>query len=561
MKNVVRIHVNADKTRGDLEHSWRFIGYDECNYTYTPDGLELLKKFGKLGDAPYYFRTHFTFCTGNSQGTYKFGSTNVYREDDNGETVYDFTYYDKIIDAYIKSGNKPFIELGFMPMDMADTNYLLPAYGRWDTYNQYKEKGWSCPPKDYEKWHEFIKNVISHLVERYGAEETATWYFELWNEPDIFYWLGTAAEYCKLFDYTEHAVHALLPEIRLSGPSVTGMFAGGFAERFFRFFLEHCRNGTNYYTQQKGTRLDFITFHVKGGGFHFEQNAPKAVPSVEKLVHQVKLGLDIIREYGYQNREVVLSEADPDGWAAGGVYDNENMVFRNTEYYASFTASCYEKIERLSERYQISVRPLAWAFLFPGERCFEGTRTFTTQGIDKAVFNMFKIYGSLGTEKLEFESDGECKADYLEQPEFILENPDRYTGEGEAVDVSGFAVKGMADENQIVVFSHCNDRDNRDIQEICLTVTGIKAKTVRVSHYRIDESHSNSYGEWIRQGKPLFPSGETYDAIKAKDGLERFCDDVIVNHDDGKVQLNFEMPAHGVSYLVIRPEKTEDILE
>ena len=49
---------------------------------------------------------------------------------------------------------------------------------------------------------------------------------------------------------------------------------------------------------------------------------------------------------------------------------------------------------------------LAWAFMFPGERCFEGTRTFTTQGIDKAVFNMFKIYGSLGNEKLSFESDG-----------------------------------------------------------------------------------------------------------------------------------------------------------
>ena len=59
------------------------------------------------------------------------------------------------------------------------------------------------------------------------------------------------------------------------------------------------------------------------------------------------------------------------------VYDNANMIFRNTEYYATYEASTYEKIDRLSVQYGIKVRPLAWAFMFPGERCFEGTRAFT----------------------------------------------------------------------------------------------------------------------------------------------------------------------------------------
>ena len=398
MSKQVNVKVDAGVSIGVQEHLWRYIGYDECNYTYIPEGVELLKKFAALGDAPYYFRTHFMFCTGNCHGTYKFGSTNIYWENENGEPVYDFTYYDYIIDAFLKTGNKPFVELGFMPKDLVDTNYLRPTGGNWENYAQYKEVGWTCPPKDYDKWHDFIKAVAFHLVEKYGEEEVKSWYFELWNEPDIFYWSGTAAEYCKLYDYTEHAVHEVLPELRLSGPAVTGIFEGGHAQKFFRFFLNHCRDGANFCTQEKGTRLDFITFHVKGGGFPFEMHAPKAVPSVESLVHQVKLGLDIIQEYGYQDCEVVLSEADPDGWAAGGIYDNANMIFRNTEYYATYVASTYEKIDQLSSRYGIRVRPLAWAFMFPGERCFEGTRTFTTQGIDKAVFNMFKIYGSLGNE-------------------------------------------------------------------------------------------------------------------------------------------------------------------
>lgn len=553
MSNQVNVKVNAGKIMGKQEHLWRWIGYDECNYTYIPEGKEQLRKFAALEDAPYYFRTHFMFCTGNCHGTYKFGSTNIYWENEKGEAVYDFTWYDKIVDAYLDTGNKPFIELGFMPMALVDSAYLNKMEtGSWEAYNRYKEIGWTCPPKDYDKWHDFIAAVIAHLAEHYGEKEIETWYFELWNEPDIFYWSGTAAEYCKLFDYTEHAVHKAAPGVRLSGPAVTGIFEGGRAQRFFRYFLAHCKEGVNFCTGEKGTRLDFITFHVKGGGFPFEIHALKAVPSVESLVHQVKLGLDAIVEYGYQDREVVLSEADPDGWAAGGVYDNPNMRFRNTEYYATYVASTYEKIDQLCTRYGIKVRPLAWAFMFPGERCFEGTRTFSTQGIDKAVFNMFRIYGSLGYEKLAFESDGARTMDFLEEPQIGEKNHSRYTGEGETVDISGFAVKGKNGETQIVVYSHCNDIDKKEEAEIVLSVSGIRAEKVSLEHYRIDAEHSNAYAEWVRQGQPLFPEGEQYRAIKKRDGLEKLAEDAVLDVKDMGVQIRFTMPAHGVSYLVIR---------
>ncbi len=551
MSKQITVTVNAGQTMGEQDHLWRYIGYDECNYTYLPEGVELLNKFAQLGDAPYYVRSHFTFCTGNCHGTYKFGSTNVYTEDADGNPVYDFTWYDKIMDTYLETGHKPFVELGFMPMDLVDTNYLKGSGDSWANYGQYKEVGWTCPPKDYQKWHDFIAELIRHLAQRYGEEEIKTWYFELWNEPDIFYWSGTTAEYCKLFDYTEHAAHSVVPDLYLSGPAVTGIFEKGHAQKFFRYFLEHCRDGVNFCTGEKGTRLDFITFHVKGGGFPFEVNAPKAVPSVESLVHQVKLGLDVIVEYGYQDLEVVLSEADPDGWAAGGIYDNANMIFRNTEYYATYVASAYEKIDQLAQRYNIKVRPLAWAFMFPGERCFEGTRTFSTQGIDKAVFNMFKIYGQLGYEKLAFASDGAEIMDFEKEPDIGVKNHNSYTGEGEDTDVSGFAVKGADGSTQIVIYSHCNDRDRVEDQTVTLNVDGLNADSVTVSHYRIDKEHSNPYAEWLRQDKPLFPQGEQYAAIKARDGLEKFTEDMTLPVADGKLELQFEMPAHAVSYLKI----------
>lgn len=552
MNQAVQIRVDAGTTCGKQDHYWKYIGYDECNYTYISEGVELLNKFSALEDAPYYFRTHFMFCTGNCHGTYKFGSTNLYTEDKDGNPIYNYQFYDMIIDAYMATGSKPFIELGFMPLDLVDTNYLRSVESDWQVYAQYKEVGWTCPPKSYEKWHELINQLMLHLVERYGAEEVKTWYFELWNEPDIFYWSGTAAEYCKLYDYTEHAVHQVLPEARLSGPAVTGIFEGKHAQKFFKFFLGHCRDGANFYNGEKGTQLDFITFHVKGGGFPFAVNAEKAVPSVSSLVHQVKLGLDAMVEYGYEDREVILSEADPDGWAAGGVYDNANMIFRNTEYYATYVAATYTQIEQLGAAYGITVRPLAWAFMFPGERCFEGTRTFTTQGIDKAVFNLFKIYAQLGDQKLVFESDGACGTSYTKEPDVGDPIHSAFVVTEDQTDVSGFAVQGKNGETQIVIYSHHADRDLNETQEIQVQIKGYgNTHGLKVVHYRIDAEHSNAFAEWVRQGSPMYPEKDQYEAIKARDGLETYIPDTIVDSVDDCVNLQFNMPTHAVTYLVV----------
>ena len=549
----ISIRVNAEKETGKLLHDWRYIGYDECNYTYTPEGREQLSRFGKLPDAPYFVRTHFLFCTGNCLGSFKFGSTNVYTEDRDGNPVYDFEYVDRIMDTILETGNKPFVEMGFMPMDLVDRGYLRPSRGIWDDYGHYKDLGWSCPPKDYAKWHAFIHEVCAHLKERYGENEVNGWYFELWNEPDIFYWSGTAAEYCRLFDYTENAFHSVLPDARLAGPAVTGIFPGTNSEAFFRFFLEHCRRGTNYCDSSTGTRLDFITFHTKGGGFPFDLHAKKAVPSVERLVYQVDQGMKIIEEFGYGDLEVVLSEADPDGWAAGGIHDNPNMVFRNTEYYASYVASAFEKIGRLSKKYKTPIRPLSWAFMFPGERCFEGTRTFSTQGIDKPVFNLFRMYSRLGDRSLEFSCDGakDLEESIRESDVNGTFDTGNYTGEGEDTDISGFAACGEDGIIRILAYSHNNDRDMHEENELSVTVSGLPDGTVRVRHFRIDRDHSNACTVWKALGEPLFPEGDEYAAIKARDGLEELEEASEMGTEGGALRICFRMPAHAVSLIEI----------
>lgn len=534
----ISVKVDAGEITGKLEHNWRYIGYDECNYTHAPEGEELLAKFGSLADGPYYIRAHHMLCTGNCHGTYKWGSTNAYTEDEHGNPVYNWEVIDLILDTYLKNHCKPFIELGFMPLDLVDMTFF-EGENEWSLYGKYKSDGWAQPPKDYKKWHDLVCNLVKHCVERYGSEEVLTWYWELWNEPDIFYWKGTVDEFCKLYDYTEAAVHSVLRDARLGGPATTGPWEGpGSSLEFLDRFLNHCRNGINFVLGEKGTRLDYVTFHTKGGGFPFKINAPKATPSVQSMVNQVRLGLEAVKKYGYSDHEVILSEADPDGWAAGGRFDNPNMNFRNTEYYASFVASSYHHIEKLAKSMGMDVRPLAWAFMFTGERCFEGTRTFTTQGIDKPVFNLFKMYARMGDRSVFFTNSQ--KIDLLQGRENTAEP-----------DVSGMASISNDGRIQIIIYSHHDDWDFNKVINIELEIGNLVGKSISMKHYRIDKTHSNAYTEWVLQGGANYPSKQVYDKIKAKDDLELFEPERTIDVLENKAVMRFILPTHAVSMIEI----------
>lgn len=540
MGERVEVRVDAGRWLGKLNHTWNYIGYDECNYTHSPGGMALIEKFGNL-EKPYYLRAHHMLCTGNMHGFYKWGSTNVYTEDEAGNPVYYYDCIDKMMDIWLQNRCKPFFEIGFMPKDLADPRAAEdPAQGY--TMDSYRRIGWAMPPKDYDRWYELIVRLITHLKDRYGEAELATWYFELWNEPDIFYWRGTPEEYHKLYDYTEAAIHSVMPEARFGGPASTGNEdpeKGG--AYFLRNFLAHVKDGVNAYSGARGTRIDFTTFHTKGGLYNMNLLAKKQIPSVRRLVNTAKVQTDVIRAAGYDALECVMSEADPDAWAAGGRFDNFNLNFRNTEYYASFVASGYKNLYDLGERQGMDLRPLAWAFMFEGERCFEGTRTFSTQGINKPVFNLFQLYAKLGTQRVALESSRD-----LDPLTFADEN-----GTAEGPEIDGWATVGANDSVQILLYCHHDDWDVQGTFDVDLKLSNLPSGRMQVRHYRIDAEHSNAYAEWMRQGMPDYPNAGQYAAIKARDGLELLAPPETVLVTEGGAALQFSMPVHAVSLLVL----------
>ena len=544
----VDIVVDAGVWRENFDHNWNYIGYDEINYTYVPEGQELLAKFMELQEKPYYIRTHHLLCTGNCHGFYKWGSTNAYLEDDQGQPVYDWTIVDLVFDTILQYRCKPFVEIGFMPQDLADPTCYDPAHENW-VGQLYRTVGWACPPKDYQKWHDLVHHLVRHCLDRYGYAEVTTWYWELWNEPDINYWRGSVEEFTKLYDYTVAAVKSACPQARVGGPGTTNPVPGGKAAAFLDTFLDHCANGTNAATGQQGTPVDFVTFHVKGGGYRADpKHYPQDPPSVKKILSNTQTGYEIISKYPeFKDLECVLSEIDPDGWAAGGAWDNINLNFRNTEYYPSFVAAAFDKVSKFAKGQNWNLKLLTWAFMFVGERCFEGTRAFSTQGIDKPILNLFRMYARMGTQEVAFASS--AAKDPLAYADLI--------GRDEEPDVSGFATLSGSKSLEVLIYNHHDDWDVRDECEINLKIANLpfEGDELVVKHYRIDQTCSNAYAEWVRQGKPMYPATGQRAVIKAREGLELLEPPRKVALHEDKLTLSFTLPVHSVSLVIIAPAK------
>jgi len=538
----VKVFVDAGKWIGKLRHMWRYIGYDEINYTITPSGKSVLEKIMEFAKAPYYVRAHHLLCTGSGRAIPKWSSTNVYVEDERGNPVYSWKIIDEVFDTYLNYDCKPFVELGFMPLDLADvqSQQSTRPWGHW-WYN-----GWSSPPKDHKKWYELIYNLVKHCLDRYGTEEVKTWYWELWNEPDLtYYWSGTLEEYCKLYDYTVAAIEAALWEARVGGPATTYR-----AHDWLDKFLDHCVNGTNYFTGEKGTRLDFISFHAKGAGYRSlwgKSTVEKQLPSIKRLLSQVTSGLDVIEKYpSLKGIRCILSECDTDGMAAYGVGDNPNLNFRNTEYYPSYVVTAFKKLMDIAEQYGREVDALTWAFTFHGERCFEGTRTLTTSGIDKPILNLFRMYSFLGDTRIQLVSSGAKDS---------LGYGDEYGAE-EGPDINGIATMSGNRSVEILLFCHHDDWDVKGEYDVQVEVSNLPFHDSRVmlTHYRIDERHSNAYAEWVRQGRPDYPTPTQTRAIKSREGLELYEPEMDVVLLNGKFKKIVTLPVHGISLLILTEE-------
>ena len=250
------IIVNVNDTRGPVDHFFDLsVGSDYPGTLIRDDSQTQLRVVtGELGFR--YIRFHAIFHD-------VLGTVSV----ENGKTLYDWTKIDQLYDDLLARHIKPFVELGFTPQALATSNNSI-FYWHGDT---------SHPKPD--GWRDLVAAFSRHIEQRYGKSEVRTWFFEVWNEPNLsgFWEGGDQKAYFDLYDLTAKTIKSIDPELRVGGPATAG--AAWVPE-----FLAHVK--------QSGAPVDFVSTHTYGvqGGFLDEngKSDTKLDPSPDAIVGDVR---------------------------------------------------------------------------------------------------------------------------------------------------------------------------------------------------------------------------------------------------------------------------------
>ena len=527
----VAIQVDLAKSLGTYKPVGRWFGYDESDYTFMQYGKQLLGELHDMSPVPVYIRAHHLFTSGDGVPSLKWSSSNVFTLDANGMPVYDFTILDKIFDAYHEAGVRPFVELGFMPKDLAsgDGPYMLP-------YPKTVTGSVQSPPKDYAMWGELVRRFTEHLVQRYGKAEVATWYFEVWNEPDIGYWKGTPAEYYKLYDYSVAGVRKALPNAMVGGPAVTGPGSTR-ATTFLNNFFKHCEHDKNAWTGEP-IPLDFVTFHPKGQARFVDGHVRMGLSN--ELSTAASGFRTVAASTKYHNLPIILSEADPEGCAACSAKENPANGYRNGLMYPAYTAVAMKALIDLAAQSHANLAGmLNWEFEFEGKQYFEGFRTLATNGIDKPELNIFRMAAMFSGDRVETTSSAQIASGEIAK-----------TGVRAQPDIDAFATKSLHEAAVMLWNYHDDDLPAVDTK-ITVKIAGIPVgiKRVRLEHFRIDNNHSNAFTVWKAMGSPQEPTPEQYAQLKAAGQLELLTSPEWMDVKGGSVTIDTPMPRQAMSLL------------
>jgi xylan 1,4-beta-xylosidase len=300
----------------------------------------------------------------------------VYDEDSAGLPGYNFSYVDQAYDGLLQNGVRPFVELSFMPKKLASKEAL---HAFW-----YKQN--VAPPKDWSKWDDLIYQFTKHLVERYGLDEVQKWYFEVWNEPNIDFWVGEPkqATYWELYDHSAAAVKRVSRNLRVGGPA-TAQAAWADA------FIQHCVD--------KHVPVDFVSSHVYGNdGAPDVFGTNESVPRDRMVCRAVKKVHDQIKASALPGLPLIWSEFNAS-------YKNEPEI-TDSIYMGPWLADTIRQCDGLVE--EMSYWTFSDVFEEQGvvKKPFYGGYGLIAAGsIPKASFTAFRLLHQLGHERLGLDSD------------------------------------------------------------------------------------------------------------------------------------------------------------
>jgi len=503
------IRVNVSHDLGPLDHFWRSTGFSPAELLLDDDMRMALSLLGSIPHGGItYVRVHYLLNLVRATGL---GSEHP---------SYDWSLLDEGLDALVKNGLKPFFELMGNPegyfTDFTDEVQL-------------------------HAWKRLVRELARHLTQRYGQDEVRTWYFETWNEPDIGFWRGSDEAFLNYYDSCSEGLKEADPSLRLGGPGSARTLAP-----LFKKLLAHCDTGTNYFTGERGVRLDFISVHEKGVKKHLEDLTPRTAAITEREGAAVRY----VREHHprFAGVPFMNNECDPQvGW-------QDLHTWRARPYYAALAAKIiHQHLEKLIDELGC---PYA---LLSNDNGFLGTwgqRTLLTrfgkrelppgqaehqtvlrgapepmafEFVKKPVFNLMAMLARLG--------DRRCAANVL-------------ASDG-ARDLGVLATRRGEEQVAVLVYSSRDQITASGETPVRLRLEGLPFGAAALAHYRIDEAHGDPFAVWENMGAPDLPSAEQYGELRRHGELTLLEPPRDVRTEGGGLELAFTLPLPAVSLLVL----------
>jgi xylan 1,4-beta-xylosidase len=300
----------------------------------------------------------------------------VYDEDSQGHPIYNFSYVDQIYDGLLANGVRPFVEISFMPNKLAARPIL---HSFW-----YKPN--ISPPKDWSHWDGLIAAFTQHLIDRYGIDEVAQWYFEVWNEPNLDFWAGEPkqATYWDLYDHTALAIKSTSPRLRVGGPATA-------QAAWVDAFIRHCA--------EKKIPVDFASTHVYANDTSQDVfGSPGDIPRDQMVCRAVRKVHDQIANSSMTTLPLIWSEFNAS-------YKNEPEV-TDSIYMGPWLGDMIRQCDGLVDIMSY------WTFSDVFEEqgvvktpFYGGYGLIAEDGIPKPAFNAFRLLHQLGDQRIQLDSD------------------------------------------------------------------------------------------------------------------------------------------------------------
>jgi xylan 1,4-beta-xylosidase len=410
----------------------------------------------------------------------------VYDEDSQGQPLYNFSYVDQIYDGLLTNGVRPFVEISFMPSKMAARNILHTFW--------YKPN--ISPPKDWEKWDGLIAAFTKHLVDRYGVDEVAQWYFEVWNEPNLDFWAGDPkqATYWELYDHTARAIKRISPQLRVGGPATA-------QAAWVDAFIRHC--------VEENIPVDFVSTHVYANDLPEDVFGSHAdVPRDQMIGRAVSKVHDQIKASSLPGLRLIWSEFNASYKTEPEVTDSIYMG----PWLAQMIRQCDGLVDMMSY----------WTFSDVFEEqgvvktpFYGGYGLIAAGGIPKPAFNAFKLLHKLGDERIQLDSD------------------------------STLLTRRKDGTLVLALWNYAAPQETGSLKTVTLRLANSNAN--QASILRVDSDHGDFHSAYEKMGAPRYPTrAQLHDLRQA---AELPAPEIRQLHQR---ELTLTLPGHGLAIIELK---------